>query len=92
MLRNKENIDKALENLDRWSSKGVFSLAEENRILLGRAMLCSALERKESRGAHLRTDFPEKKDSCYRKTTVASCIDGVISVSFRAIPAKEAVE
>ena len=59
---------------------------ERNRALLGKAMLVSALERRESRGAHYRWDFPERNDAGFRKTTVAVCRNGEVSVSFRPIP------
>lgn len=43
---------------------------QRKRLLLGLAMLRAAYERKESRGAHFRSDYPEEEEAC-RKTTVA---------------------
>ena len=68
------------------------------KILLGKAMLSSALERRESRGAHFRTDFPSRDDTRFRKTTVArlknqdgggndkSVKNERIEIEFREIP------
>jgi len=43
-----------------------------NLILLAEATVKSALERKESRGAHTREEFPTRDDENYRKHTIAS--------------------
>jgi len=57
--------------------------------MLGRAMLLGALARKESRGAHCRTDYPER-DEAFRKTTVATLAHGEIAIGFQAIPERRA--
>lgn len=54
--------------------------------LLGCAMLESALARKESRGAHWRADYPQRKDAVYCKTTVAHWNGQHIAISFESIP------
>ena len=59
---------------------------ERNRALLGKAIVSSALARQESRGAHYRTDFPQRDDAQFQKTTVAVCRDGAIDIVFRPIP------
>jgi L-aspartate oxidase len=59
------------------------SLIEENRgrpndlprLYLAKAMLSSALARRESRGAHYRRDFPER-DENYQKDTRAQYQEG----------------
>ena len=53
---------------------------------LSRAVIKCAMERKESRGAHYRTDYPDTLDE-YRKITVCRQDNGDISISFRDIPA-----
>ncbi|WP_151732825.1 FAD-binding protein [Paenibacillus tengchongensis] len=51
-------------------------------LLLAKAMVESALERKESRGAHQRTDFSEKNDRQFKKPTNARVAGGSITVDF----------
>ncbi|MHC1722783.1 MAG: FAD-dependent oxidoreductase [Aminipila sp.] len=58
----------------------------ENMLYIAKALLLSAIERKESRGAHIRKDYPKKDDSQYKKTTVASYFeDGTIDISFKEV-------
>lgn len=49
-------------------------------LCLAEAILESALNRKESRGAHTRSDYPEERES-YRKTTLAVYKNGKIHIS-----------
>ena len=58
---------------------------EKDKIRLGIAMVRSALERRESRGAHQRLDAPETcREFC--KTTVAAFDGRQVTVRFRDIP------
>lgn len=64
-------------------------LALERRVDLAAAMTESARERKESRGAHWRRDFPERRDADFQKTTLACRRDGKTEIAFAEIPKEE---
>ncbi|MBQ8920074.1 MAG: FAD-binding protein [Acidaminococcaceae bacterium] len=53
-------------------------------LLLAKAILHSALERKESRGAHTRSDYPGEREE-YRKTTLSVYTDKAIRTVFQPI-------
>ena len=57
-----------------------------NLILLAEATVRSALERKESRGAHTREEFPTRDDENYRKHTLASLNEkGEVVISYEPV-------
>lgn len=67
VLRSKESLEKALQELDRISKKtttdaGIDSWETTNLFLLAKAIVLSALMREESRGSHRREDFPGAQD------------------------------
>jgi succinate dehydrogenase / fumarate reductase flavoprotein subunit len=49
----------------------VFTYQLQNMLELARVITLGALRRNESRGAHYKPDFPERKDGEWLKTTVA---------------------
>ena len=55
----------------------------QNCCRLGQALLMSADSRKESRGAHTRSDFPEERCE-YQKQTVARQYDREIQITFES--------
>ena len=83
IIRNEEGISEALDKCEALG-KVDLNAAERNKLTLGKAMLKSALNRKESRGGHYRDDYPKTDDS-YRKTTVAG-YDQDIKIDFMDIP------
>ena len=86
MVRSEADLKRSLSAVDALEPR---TAAECGCLTLGRAMLLSALARKESRGAHCRADFPER-DEAFHKTTVATIADGEIAVGFQAIPERRA--
>ncbi len=84
ILREKSQLDDALEIISRLQKQAV-SEETRARLLLARAMLLSALERKESRGAHTRLDYPET-DEDFRRTTRVAYHGEAISIDFQEIP------
>ena len=51
-------------------------------LLLARAILTSALERKETRGAHIRNDYPERSAE-YESCSICAYLNGEHHVSFK---------
>lgn len=81
--RNKRDLNGARQQMDFWANYVCRRDLNEpagwelqNMMLVGRVMASAALMREESRGVHLRSDFPETdKDAAGHITVVASDID-----------------
>lgn len=79
-LRTKEELENALEEIiklqeefkkvalakqDKYSLSVVEKIENYNMAIIGEAIIKGALERKESRGAHVRLDYPEMLKDVY---------------------------
>jgi succinate dehydrogenase / fumarate reductase flavoprotein subunit len=58
------------------------ALELENLLSFSEVIVAGALARKESRGAHFRTDFPKRDDAQWLKHTLAWRRDGKIVLDF----------
>ena len=92
IVRDKKSLEEGIKNIDYYidiASK----LNYDNNVLpyynysvsailkLGKAILISAESRKESRGAHIRSDFPEKRDD-YKAASIISYNDGKYDIRY----------
>jgi fumarate reductase (CoM/CoB) subunit A len=95
LLRDEDSLEEAirdLESLDRergnarvpsfasCNSDWVDLLELESMIRLGKIIARCALERRESRGGHVRLDHPERDDARWLKTIVARKQDGGVAI------------
>lgn len=89
IVREEGQLKEGIRRLDAVLSRGGWNEKERGRILLAKAMVSSADFRKESRGAHYRSDYPQPQEA-YRKTQLSSFEDGRVIVRQRDIPEKRA--
>ena len=69
ILRSENDLNQALAELDLLQNKAA-NPAEIRLLALAKAMVNGALYRKESRGAHRRTDYPVINPDCQKQTIV----------------------
>lgn len=82
IIREEKSMLRALEGLSLLLQEEGLTETDRNRIMLGEAILRSALFRKESRGAHFRSDFPERDESfCGLVTAIKK--DGKIEIDIK---------
>ncbi|MFZ9880361.1 MAG: succinate dehydrogenase flavoprotein subunit [Phycisphaerales bacterium] len=62
----------SLSDTGMWTNQNLsFARATGDMLILAEAIIEGGLERKESRGSHFRTDFPNRDDANFLRTTVA---------------------
>ena len=72
LFRNREGLTNVLEVCNGWRQKfgqSGFSPRMQSIVTVGELVARAALRRKESRGAHYRTDFPERNDIDWSRHT-----------------------
>ncbi len=101
LFRNEEKIDSLIIQVNKWKkdlknmgirdksqfyNKNLVEFIEfKNMLELGEAVLLGAKMRKESRGAHFRTDFPVEKESLCKNSTIYKNSDETLSILFEDI-------
>lgn len=89
IYRNEKDLSNALAKIDELNSDinangNYYDYVKiKSLLLLAKACISSAIERKESRGAHQRLDCPETSES-YQKTTCIN-FDGEIKITFEGL-------
>jgi succinate dehydrogenase / fumarate reductase flavoprotein subunit len=97
IIRNKSELEEGICLIDNLINNEVIdhydpttdlyeNLHFKNQCILGKALLKSALARKESRGAHTRSDFTNTNNEDFKKTTVAEYYGNNINIHFENVP------
>lgn len=74
LTRDGEDLQRALATLSEWRAPDVTdakSAEDANLLVVARAVVASALARRESRGGHYRTDFPDSDPAQARHSSIA---------------------
>ncbi len=61
------------------------ALELDNMLMVAKAVIVSALNREESRGAHSRTDYPERDDANWLKHTLVKNVNGGLEITYRPV-------
>lgn len=73
-------------NKDRAVNQTLIQFLElEGMLNIAEVVAYGAIERKESRGSHTRTDHPERDDDHFLKHTLAALKDGNIDVTYKPV-------
>jgi succinate dehydrogenase / fumarate reductase flavoprotein subunit len=73
-------------NKDRAVNQTLIQFLElEDMLNIAEVVAYGAIERKESRGSHTRTDHPERDDDHFLKHTLAALKDGNIDVKYKPV-------
>ncbi len=101
VFRNRENLENALthihhlkkrySNISLTNKSKIFNyelqeaLELNNLLRVAEVIVYSALQRKESRGAHFRSDFPERNDEEWLKHTFVSELPNGLKESYKPL-------
>jgi succinate dehydrogenase / fumarate reductase, flavoprotein subunit len=78
----------SLSDSAAWTNQSfTYARSVGDMLAVAEAIAAGALERRESRGAHYRTDYPDRDDANFMKTSVAKWDGGSVSIEFRPIDA-----
>jgi succinate dehydrogenase / fumarate reductase flavoprotein subunit len=87
VLAFKKRADKAKVEGHREFNPGWHTALDlKNLLIVSEALARSALQRKESRGAHFREDFPEKSKAFELNHVVKKAADGSMKLEARPLP------
>ena len=75
IIRDGEKMTDALNTLMN-ADVSSLTVKDRRRLLLAQAILTSAIGRRESRGSHYRTDYPERDDVNFGGKSIVSCENG----------------
>ncbi len=101
VFRHEQGLKKALEAVrglqersrnisidhrgNRYNTDLMDALELRNMLLLAEAIVVSALNRTESRGAHSREDYPERDDAHWLKHTLVRRTDSGVSITYKPV-------
>ncbi len=103
VVKSEQRLNQALRKLDElrdrftrigmadgssWNNTNVmWARAVGDMLVMADPILRGGLARRESRGSHYRTDYPQRDDANFKKTTVARYKpDGTSDISFEEVP------
>jgi len=81
-LKERSNLITIKEKGNVYNQNLVGALEMKNLVELAEVVATGALERRESRGSHFRTDFPKRDDENYLKHTIARRVNNTIEISY----------
>ncbi|BAZ03507.1 succinate dehydrogenase/fumarate reductase flavoprotein subunit [Calothrix sp. NIES-3974] len=68
-----------------WNTEIIEALELENLMVVGQIILASAFQRRESRGAHFREDYPLRDDTNFLQHTLAYYSQEQVNIQYRPV-------